>query len=93
VDHEDIGKVVGVDRVGVAQIANNFNTKLFYNEYESSLTPEKIASNHNLDEVLVWAILLEGGKVVPTSRSNMAMTLRREYALEPQRVCRILSPG
>jgi DNA-binding XRE family transcriptional regulator len=57
---ERIGEVVGVDRRTVSVIAKNFNTKLFSNEYESGLTPEIIASNHNLDETLVSAILLEG---------------------------------
>lgn len=57
---EEIGKVIGLSRSGVEMIDKNFNTKLFVSEYESGLAPEQIATNHNLDEALVWAILLKG---------------------------------
>jgi len=54
----EIGKVVGVKNAH--DLLENFNAKLFLQEYQSGLTPEQIATNHNLDEALVWAILLEG---------------------------------
>ncbi|GAI85469.1 unnamed protein product, partial [marine sediment metagenome] len=48
------------DKTGVSKMLKNFNTNLFQQEYASGLTPEKIATNHNLTQALVWAILLEG---------------------------------
>jgi len=56
----EIGVVVGLSEAGVRENRKNFNIKLFANEYASGLAPETIATNHNLDEALVWAILLEG---------------------------------
>ena len=54
----EISEVIGVKNTH--DVLENFNTKLFLQEYRSGLTPEKIATNYNLDEALVWAILLEG---------------------------------
>lgn len=58
--NEEIGVVVGLTEAGVRENRKNFNSKLFTQEYASGLTPEQIATNYNLDQALVWAILLEG---------------------------------
>ena len=56
----EIAEVIGVTQPAVNELIKNFNTKLFYQEYQSGLTPEQIATNHNLTQALVWVILLEG---------------------------------
>ncbi len=59
---EEIAEVTGfADRTGVSKMLKIFDGKLFQQEYTSGLTPEQIAQYHNLDQPLVWAILL-GGK-------------------------------
>lgn len=59
--YDEIAEVVGLSGKGaVAEVFKNFNTKLFEQEYASGLTPETIATNHNLTQALVWAILLQG---------------------------------
>jgi len=57
---EEIGRVIGVGQSAAAKIMKNLDSELFHNEYRSGLSPEQIAEQHNLDEPLVWAILLEG---------------------------------
>ena len=58
--YREIAEVVGLDHSTIIQVVKNFNTKLFNQEYVSGLTPEQIATNHNLTQALVWVILLEG---------------------------------
>ena len=54
---EEIAPIIGVSGTGaVTEILKKFNSKLFEQEYESGMTPEKIAENHNLDQALIWAI-------------------------------------
>lgn len=59
--YEEIAKHVGLSgKSGVAERFRNLDTKLIEHQYRSGIPPEKIASFFNLDEALVWAILLEG---------------------------------
>ena len=58
--YEEIAKHVGLSgKSAVAERFRNFDTKLFEHQYRNGIPPEKIASFFNLDEALVWAILLE----------------------------------
>jgi len=58
--YREIAEVAGLSFKEVGNVCNNFDRKLFTQEHRSGLTPEQIAEQHNLDEPLVWAILLEG---------------------------------
>lgn len=51
--YREIAEVVGVSFKEVGNLCNNFNTKLFQQEYVSGLTPEQIATNHNLEVLSV----------------------------------------
>jgi len=50
---------MGLTQQRIGEIQENFNIKLFFEEYKSGMSPEKIASEHRLTGALLWAILLE----------------------------------
>ena len=55
----EIGEVVGLSHSVINDMVGKFDVDLFDQEYKSGLSPETIASNHNLDQPLVWAIILK----------------------------------
>jgi hypothetical protein len=55
----EIGNVLGLVHSTVNDVVGKFPTQLFDQEYQSGMTPEEIASSHNLDEPLVWSIILK----------------------------------
>lgn len=57
---EEVGKMMGLKRSSVEEIDGKFDIKLYVQEYKKGLSPETIASNHNLAEPVLWNILLDG---------------------------------
>lgn len=49
---EERAKVGGVEQPAISEIIKKFDVELFDKEYKSGLTPETIADNHSLREVL-----------------------------------------
>ena len=72
---KEIGAVVGLDQSAVAKNMKNFNIKLFHNEYESGLSPETIASSHNLD-LLGWT-QREIGDVIGLDQSAVTVLVKK----------------
>ena len=56
---DEIAKQIGVSQNRISEIIGNFNVKEIDNSFQKGKSVEELASYHNLDETLVWSIILE----------------------------------
>jgi len=56
----EIGKKVGLTHPAVGNIVRNFSIKEIYHNFENGKSIEEVSEYYGLDDVLTWAIVLDG---------------------------------